>query len=343
MRPHDSVPDFTRLRVAVVGDLIADHYVYAEPTRLSREAPVLVLRHQREKLQAGGAANVARNLWALGASTRVVGAVGRDESGRELLRLLADEQLDIGGVEAISGWVTPTKTRICAAEPARSLQQVLRIDREPDGPVDPERRRGLAERVRALAGSVDALLISDYEYGLVDEEVADAARDVCAAGATVVLDPRVRVDPFHDLTALTPNRSELARAAQVDPRTLHDAGALAGAARRVLERVRPRWLLVTLGNRGMALFGEGAPDLGWTVPASGQEDGVDPTGAGDTAAAAFTLALAAGLEGPDAMRLANAAAGVVVMENGTATCSPSRLRSALARSPVPRETQPAVS
>lgn len=326
----------------MVGDLIADHYVFAHPTRLSREAPVMVLRHRSEELRAGGAANVARNLWALGARTRVLGAVGRDSGGRELLRLLAEEQLDVEGIEPVTGWVTPTKTRVCAAEQNRTMQQVLRIDREPELPLDEAFRAELARRVRALAGEVDALLISDYQYGLVDERLAEAARHVRAAGATVVLDPRQAVDSFHGLTALTPNLSELAAMVGAPAEELETPAGLAAGARHLLERTDPELLLVTLGNRGMALFGRDVPEGGIRVAASGPQEGMDPTGAGDTAAAAFTLALAAGLDGPRAMRLANAASGIVVMESGTAVCAPSRLRSALAGSPKPRGLEQAV-
>lgn len=341
--PHASyVPDFSSLRVAVIGDLIADHYVYTRPGRLSREAPVMVLQHSAEELRAGGAANLARNLWTLGARVTVLGVVGRDARGQALLRLLGEEQLDLSGVEAVDGWVTPTKTRVCSAEPSRTYQQVLRIDREPEAPLPEAMMRRFAERVRSLAGEVDALLLSDYQYGLIDARIAEAARDLCESGTTVVLDPRSGLDPFRGLTALTPNLAELADATDTRPEELSDPKRLGECAARVLGRTRPDWLLVTLGNRGMALYGEGVPESGVHVSASGSEVGLDPTGAGDTAAAAFTLALASGSSGSEAMKLANAASGVVVQENGTAVCSPSRLRAALADAPDPRGLEEAL-
>jgi rfaE bifunctional protein kinase chain/domain len=321
--------------VAVVGDLIADHYLYAQPSRLSREAPVLVLTHRREEVRAGGAANVARNLWSLGADTRVLGSVGTDQNGRELIRLLEEENLTVDGVHPIAGWTTPTKTRICAAEPSRAFQQVLRVDREPEAPHSQADRERLVERVRALAGQVDALLLSDYDYGVVGEDLADAARAVQASGAVVVLDPRRGMEPFRGVTAMTPNLSELALATGRRLEDLSDPEVLIDSAHRVLDHCQPRLLLVTMGNRGMAIFGADLPKPGVTVPVSGPTDGVDPTGAGDTAAAAFTLGLASGLDGIDAMRLANASAGVVVLESGTAVCSLSKLRTALACSPRP--------
>lgn len=333
------VPDFSALRVAVVGDPIADHYVFARPARLSREAPVMVMRFAGEEVGAGGAANVARNVWALGAQTFLIGALGRDANGRELLRLLDGEKIDVAGVTTIPERVTPTKMRILGAEPGRTMHQVLRVDREPEGPLTPEVRRDLAAKVRSLAGRVDAVLLSDYGYGVVCDEVARAAREVQDSGAVVVLDPRCEFEAFHGISALTPNLGELAAATDRNPEDLDEPEAMAEAARSLLKRLEPTWLLVTLGNRGMALFSRDFPG-GITIRAAGAESAVDVSGAGDTAAAAFTLALAAGLTGPRAMRLANAAAGVVVMESGTATCALAKLRSALPISPQPLQPAP---
>jgi rfaE bifunctional protein kinase chain/domain len=325
-----TLPDFTRLSVAVVGDLIADHYLLAEPRSLSREAPVMVLRHVSERLGAGGAANVARNLAALGARTRILGEVGRDARGRELLELLEREGVDVAGVETVPGWTTPTKTRVLAAEPRRSLQQVLRLDREPEGAVGAAPRAAVTRSLRALAGEVDAVVASDYEYGLLDESLAGEAARLARDGAVVVLDPRARLEGFAGVTALTPNLSELARFTGRPPEALTAAPELAAAAGELLERARPRWLLVTRGNLGMTLFGEGLPPLGRAIEASGQGNVTDVTGAGDTAAAVFALALAAGADAGRAMELANAASGVVVMEHGAAVCTPEQLEAALA-------------
>lgn len=335
------VPDFTSLRLAVVGDIIADCYLYARPTRLSREAPVMILRHAGEEVGAGGAANVARNLWSLGAQTMVLGAVGKDANGREVLRLLEREQIEVEGVLAVGDWLTPTKTRILGAEPGRTMHQVLRIDREPEGPIPPEVRRAIAERLRGLVGRIDSLLVSDYGYGLVGEEVAEAAHEIQRAGAKVVLDPRSTIAPFRGVTAMTPNLEELGVATGRHVSGLNSLADITRAAREFMERFEPEMLLVTMGNRGMVLFTSQTPD-GTSIRAAGSESVIDVSGAGDTAASAFTLALAAGLEGPRAMRLANAAAGVVVMEYGAAVCPLSKLRSALPHSPQPATATAAV-
>jgi D-glycero-beta-D-manno-heptose-7-phosphate kinase len=321
--------DFSQLRVAVVGDLIADHYIYAEPRRLSREAPVLVLRHVRERIGAGGAANVARNLCALGSRVRVLGIVGRDYQGGELLRRLEEASVDTSGVQTLDGYQTPTKTRVLAAEPRRNLQQVLRLDREPSRAIEPPVRDAIAHELILIAGTVDAVIVSDYGYGLSDDQVSIAAGELSRAGKIVVLDPGRETPNFSGLTALTPNVDELARFTNTAPDHLDDRGELASAAKALLGSARCRFLLVTRGNLGMALFGEGLPEDGVVVEALGTGAITDACGAGDTAAAVFTLALAARYTAPDAMYLANAASGVVVLEHGTAVCTIDALEIAL--------------
>jgi len=183
-------------------------------------------------------------------------------------------------------------------------------------------------------GRVDAILVSDYGYGLVGPELVEAAHEVRAAGGVVVIDPRKNFDLLRGATALTPNLAELAVATGRRLEEMVDYREVVRAANELADRAEPEWLLVTMGNRGMALFSNDHPE-GVTIRAAGSESVIDVSGAGDTAAATFTLALAAGLEGPRAMRLANAAAGVVVMEHGTAVCQLSRLRSELPGAPQP--------
>ncbi len=332
------VPDFTALRVAVVGDLIVDHYVFARPTRLSREAPVIVMRHAGEEIGAGGAANVARNLATLGGQTMLLGAIARDATGRDLLRLLEDEHMEVAGVQTVVDWRTPTKTRILGAEPGRAMHHVLRVDREPDGPVPAATRAKVAADLRSLAGRVEAVLVSDYGYGLIDDDIAAAAREVRDAGAVVVLDPRHNFDRLRGATAITPNLAELAAATGRPFERMLEFPVIVEAANELLDRCEPEWLLVTMGNRGMALFSTEHRG-GISIRPSGSESVIDVSGAGDTAAAAFTLALAAGLEAPRAMRIANTAAGIVVMEHGTAVCPLSKLRSALPLAPQPSSSK----
>jgi len=297
--------------------LVADRYIYARPTRPSREAPVVVLREEGQEILPGGAANTARNVRSLGASVQLVGCLGRDDAARALLQRLGREGVGLAGVEVVGGWETPIKTRVMAGEHNRTLQQVLRLDREPSGPAPLERRLKLVERFLQLAGDVDAVIVSDYGYGMCGVELAEAvARLRETSDVPVVLDPRQRFKSFRGVAAMTPNREDLARAAHV-----------------VLGEAGPGLLLVTLGKGGMALFGPGLPDTGLSLPAFGSQAVVDVTGAGDTAAATFALGLALGLSGPAAMVVANAAAGVVVMKLGAEVCSPEELGRALAALP----------
>lgn len=327
--------DFPTLRVAVVGDMIADHYLYAQPRRLSREAPVMVLRYVSESIGAGGAANVARNLHALGSCVRVLGVVGRDEHGCELLRVLEEESIDTSGIRMLDGYVTPTKTRVLAAEPRRNLQQVLRIDREPSRAIAPSVRVAIAHELSSIACEIDALIVSDYEYGLSGAEIGAVAGELARVGKIVVLDPRRGVGNFSGLTAIAPNVDELARFTNTVPDRLDDPHELWGAAAALLERTRCRFVLVTRGNLGMALFGEALPREGFVVEALGTGEVTDVCGAGDTAAAVFALTLAAKCTALEAMRFANAASGVVVLKHGAAVCSVRELEAALADAPTP--------
>jgi len=295
----------------------------------------MVLAHRGERLGAGGAANVARNLVSLGAEVTWIGAVGADASGREVLRLLEEEGVDTGLARVVGEWTTPTKTRVLASEPRRHPQQVMRIDQEPELGLHEAVRAELAVSLKERAGDFDAVLLSDYEYGTLGEEAAMVGRELAAAGCPVVLDPRRAAHTFSGLSAWTPNVGELALLTGVSEVTLADSAALASAATQLLEESGCRWMLVTRGNLGMALFGEGLPSGGAAIKASGRGDVTDVCGAGDTAASVFTLGLAAGVGPLEAMTMANAAAGVVVRERGAAVCTPSELEEALAHATAP--------
>lgn len=334
----DSLPDFRGLDLAVVGDLVADRYIYARPSRPSREAPLVVLCEQGEEILPGGAANTARNVRSLGARVQLVGCLGRDDAGRALLGLLGDEGIGLQGVAAIDHWSTPVKTRVMAGERNRTLQQVLRLDREPEHPAPLERRRALAELLVGLAGKVDAVIVSDYSYGMCDEVLAESIeRFRKLSDAPIIVDPRHGGQRFRGVAGMTPNLEDLSRIGGVRLDGLDSQAAIAETAGRVLLEGELEWLLVTLGKGGMTLFGRDQDPSGLALPAFGSQAVVDVTGAGDTATAVFTLGLAAGLSASSAMLLSNAAAGVVVMKLGAGVCSPDELAHALAN--VPEEVR----
>ena len=293
----------------------------------------MVLSQLGERLGAGGAANVARNLVALGAKVTWIGAVGADPSGREVLRLLDAEGVETNDVKLVPEWTTPTKTRVLASEQRRYPQQVMRIDQEPLAPLPADVCEALAAALADRSGSFDAVLFSDYEYGALGEEAASVGREIAQGGTPLVLDPRREAHRFHGFTAWTPNVGELALLTGVAEAELADSRRLSEAARALLEQSKCRWMLVTRGNLGMALFGEDLPKDGVMVEASGRGDVTDVCGAGDTAASVFTLGLAAGVDPVQAMAMANVAAGVVVCESGAAVCSPLELEQALLQAP----------
>ncbi len=332
-----TISSFGRLRVGVLGDGIVDHYVHGRPTRLSREAPVMVLRHESEELRPGGAANVARNLAALGAKVSLFGALGDDDAGIELRAAVAACGVDVSGLAVAPDWTTPTKTRVLAGEGHRAPQQVLRLDREPSQAPSEVCLEGVARALESRASELDALIVSDYGYGTLGADALRTAGALARRGLPVVVDPRERPDLVPGPLALTPNIEELARFDGCEPARLEHPAALVRAARGLAQRVGARWVLATLGNRGMALVGSHGEQS--TVPVSGSLEVVDVSGAGDTVASVFALALAAGRDALDAMVMANAAAGLVVLERGTAAPEPRALDAALGSAPRPRQLQ----
>jgi len=307
---------FPSARVGVIGDFLADRYVLGAPSRLSREAPVLILRWEGEILGPGGAANSAANLLALGAKVACVGVMGDDEPGRELRSRFQDGGADVSGLGLSRTWATILKTRVLAGDPHRSRQQVIRVDREPDGPPPEGTGRSLLAAVRRLNSRVDAWIVSDYGYGTVTQRLYRELRDGPGGrDRVVVVDSRHRAREFHGATALTPNEEEAAEAAGLPVRSAAEAAA---AGEALLRATEARNVLVTRGNQGLGLFSAGEPPV--FVAASGaSEEITDANGAGDTVAATLTLALAAGACPVEAARLANHAGGVVVMKPGAAT------------------------
>lgn len=324
--PGEVLRRFARLTVAVWGDLVADVFVDGEIARVSREAPVLILKQRRRQVAAGGGANAALNLAALGVKVRLVGAVGEDEPGRELLRIFRAAGIATGAVLRLPSRPTPTKTRILAHHAHTTPQQVVRLDQEP-AELPAAQQRALTAAARRGVRGAQALLLSDYGYGAVTPAAAGA---VAAHVPVSAVDARFQIAAYRGFTAATPNEPELEAALQV---AIADAAeprrALEQSGRKLLRRLRCRHLLVTRGRDGVALFEPGQRTRHW--PVFGAQQALDVTGAGDTVIAVFTAALAAGADGPTAAQLANCAGGLVVMKPGTATVTARELRDALQR------------
>jgi D-glycero-beta-D-manno-heptose-7-phosphate kinase len=320
------VREFARRRVVVVGDLVADQFVYGEISRVSREAPVLILHHERTETVPGGAANCAANLATLGASVALVGLVGDDEAGRALVARLRAIGVDCEGVVCDKHMWTTTKVRILAGHAHGLRQQVIRIDYEGRPLSDETLARELAARLHDAADAADAIVVSDYNYGVASGEVVAGVRAAASEREVPVLvDSRFRLLEFAGLTTATPNEDEVEH---VLGRRLDSDAALDAAAAELLERLDARALLVTRGSNGMLLAERGRAPL--RVPVVGSRDAVDVTGAGDTVIAAYALALASGATFADAARIANHAGGIVVMKRGTACAAAEELLSSLA-------------
>jgi rfaE bifunctional protein kinase chain/domain len=315
---------FNGRRILVVGDVIADEFIYGEIARVSREAPVLILNYDSTEVVPGGAGNAASNAAALGASVSAVGVVGRDDSGRRLLATMRRRRIDVRRMVMPARFHTPTKTRILAGGIHSAKQQVVRIDRAAGAAADESAREVFEDRVLSAAAGCDALLVSDYGSGLVTPPLVAAARDRMRM-PIVLVDSRYALLRYKGMTACTPNESEVEQALGI--RIGDDARALERAGREVLARTRSRAVLVTRGSRGMALFQPAARTV--HIPIVGSDQIADVTGAGDTVIAAMTVALAAGATFEEAAHLANHAGGIVVMKRGTATVSAKELRASL--------------
>lgn len=311
--------EFSRVRLLVVGDLVLDEYVWGDALRISPEAPVPVVKVSGEGVALGGAANVARNVLALGGSVAFCSVVGDDAAGRRAAELLGAIGVDPKGLVQAEGRPTTRKTRVVARS-----QQLLRFDREEPAPPPPAVGRRLLAAIDKAVSSVDGVVIEDYGKGVLSRRIATAAmRRFRAAGLPVAVDPKAELACYRGAALLKPNLREAQALSGIEVR---DAADLSRAGQRLRQRIGGGAVVVTRGAAGMTLFeGEGP---GVTVPTVVREV-FDVQGAGDTSIAALALALRAGASLREAAVIANAAAGVVVGKVGTATASADEVRAAL--------------
>jgi rfaE bifunctional protein kinase chain/domain len=316
------VEGFAGRRILIWGDFVADRFLHGSTTRVSREAPALVLRYEGEEFRPGGAGNAALNAAALGASVIARGCVGDDPAGTALAEALQTAGIDIEHLERRTDGATPVKTRIMAGGHHTVHQQILRIDA--DSPWPERDSEAGDDAIAELARAAEGVMISDYGLGTVSPDAA--ARWLQARGdAPVVLDSRHRLLEFGGVTAATPNEEEAEEA--LGTRFHDDLTAVDAAGEEICRRLGCSELLVTRGSDGMAVFSGGKPAEHLAI--HGSSEIADVTGAGDTVLAAFTLSLVAGASTLDAARIANAAAGLAVLKHGTATVSRDELLRAL--------------
>lgn len=322
-------------RVLLVGDMIADCYIYGKTSRISREAPVLILKHQEESVIPGQAANTACNIASLGAAVLPVGIVGRDGLGRKLREALRARDVRTSPLLEQPGFRTLSKTRILAGGHHTCRQQVIRIDDDERPAPGAAIEQKILRAIKELGRRVHAVAVSDYGYGLVSPRIWDAVMQLKAQREIpVVLDSRYQLPALKGATLVTPNEEEALECCGLTTDADYDINDV---GRRLLRRTGADNVLVTRGNEGMAVFpSRRAP---YHIPIFGTDEVTDVTGAGDTVVACVTTALASGATVEDATELANVAGGIVVLKMGTATVSRCELREAL-RTGMPPAAKP---
>jgi D-glycero-beta-D-manno-heptose-7-phosphate kinase len=312
----------------LLGDFVADEFQFGDISRVSREAPVLILRHRETHVLPGGGANAANNLAALDARVVPITVVGEDAAGDALVAHFQSKRVEVSGMVRIKRRPTPTKTRFLAGWAHTVGQQVLRVDREPRSPLPPRARKRIDRLLHAKLRSADAVAVSDYGFGVATPELVRQVTSKRKA-LPVTLDARYNLTAYakSGITSATPNEGEL--------EALHHTSIgqnieeLARCGRATLSAMKLSSLLVTRGRDGMALFDQ-AGRLAH-IPIHGSNQAVDVTGAGDTVLAAYTLALSCGASPLEAAHIANIAGGLVVMKRGTATISREELLEAIRR------------
>jgi len=324
------VESFPKITVTVAGDMVADEFIFGEISRVSREAPVLILRHRERTVVPGGGANAVNNLADLGVNVLPVGLVGDDEPGRLLLRGFRRKRIPVSGVLKDKSYSTITKTRILAGMTHTWRQQVVRVDREPESAPNRHLERELVLAAREYARASDALLISDYGYGAATPAILNAIREKGELkGVPVVLDSRHRMLQYSGVAAATPNEPEVEEALGVQ--IGQNWTRLRAAGEEIVSRMKLQSLVITRGRDGMVAFSRRHKPV--DIPIFGSDEVTDVTGAGDTVIATLTAALAAGATTEEAAHLANYAGGIVVMKRGTATVSAQELMVALEQAP----------
>ncbi|HZS96056.1 MAG TPA: PfkB family carbohydrate kinase [Terriglobales bacterium] len=321
---------FPKITVTALADLVADEFVYGEISRVSREAPVLILKHRERTIVPGGGANAINNLADLDVNVLPVGIVGDDEAGRLLIKAFRHKRIPVSGILKDKSHITVTKTRILAGMTHSARQQVVRVDREPETCPNAHFVRELILSAREYARASDALLVSDYGYGSATPAILNAIRSKARLQSVpVTLDSRFRMLEFSGVTAATPNEPEVE--ACLDLKIGQDWTKLVSAGEQLMARMKLQSLIVTRGRDGMAAFTERRKPI--DIPIFGSDEVADVTGAGDTVIATFTAALAAGASAEEAAQLANYAGGIVVMKRGTATVTRQELLDAIDQAP----------
>jgi len=318
---NDLIDRFGHAKILVAGDLTLDEFLTGEVERLSREAPVVILRHETTRQIPGGGANAVYNLAKLGAQVTVAGIIGADSQGEALRSIFEAAGIDTAGIVVDRDRPTVTKTRISGHARQSVTQQIVRVDRKSDALPAEALRQKLAQFIRDRVPQADAVVCSDYGDGVFTPDVIAAA----LTHTRTIIDAQTQLDRYHGATLFTPNVPEAELAAGV---AIQDQASLNLAGAKLLDKTAAQHLLITRGGDGMTLFDRSGEQ--YHVPAFNRTDVFDVTGAGDTVVAALTLALCVGASLWEAIVLGNLAASIVVRQFGTATTSQEEMKLALA-------------
>jgi len=312
-------------KIMVIGDMVADVYLEGKISRISREAPVLILEHTTEKVVPGGASNAVHNTATLGGCVYAVGVVGDDTAGRELARILQSKAVETAGLIIDTSRPTITKTRIMAGGQATVRQQIVRIDKENKQALDCDIERAVKEYITAHISEMDGVVMSDYGSNTVTPVVITSVIKTCnEMNIPCIVDSRYNIMAYNGVTVVKQNESEAAKAVGYE---IIDQGTLLSAGKTILETLDAQAVLISRGPDGMSLFEKTGKVT--HIPVTNKSEVYDVTGAGDTVVATMILALAAGASYEHAARLSNFAAGIVVKKPGTATTTPKELREAI--------------
>lgn len=314
--------DFPKRKIVIVGDLVADQFLNGNITRVSREAPVFILRHDETETFAGGAANAAVNVAALGGKSVLVGVVGKDSNGTKLLEVLKNSNVSRDFIISSEKVQTTAKVRILAGHRHTQRQQIVRIDYENPATLDQATTDRLKTNFLKAIDGADAIIISDYNYGVANREIAELAAEISREkNIPFVVDSRFRLENFPNATSATPNQEEVEELLGEDFDEKNCAA--------LCEKLGYQSLLVTYGNKGMRLFEKGQSPL--QIDAVGSKEPIDVTGAGDTVIAVYALGLASDMNFAESANLANHAGGIVVMKKGTASATVDELIDSLTK------------
>lgn len=316
----DLLDGFGQAQVLVVGDLTVDEFLTGQVERVSREAPVLILRHEETRQVPGGGANAVYNLAMLGAQVKAVGLVGDDAQGRSLRQIFEAARIDTRGILVESDRPTVTKTRISGHARQSVTQQIVRVDRKSDDLPAPALQAQIVDYIHQHRESVDAVVCSDYGDGTLTPLIIEATLH----HSRVIVDTQVNLGRYAGATIFTPNLPEAERAVGY---AIESPEQLSQAGRDLLRQTQAKYILITRGEEGMTLFGRDGSEE--HIPAFNRTEVFDVTGAGDTVAAALTLTLCQGGSFWEAAVLGNLAASIVVRQFGTATTTPAALKAAL--------------